>query len=385
MAKSSRLLIDEEPLQVIPSLAVKLGLNRAIFLQQLHYWLQKSDHSRDGRKWIYNTFDEWAHQFPFWSSEAVRKIARQLQEKKLIKTTAKYNHRKSDRTLWYTIDYENFNKLLDQPDESTEGVYQPDESTEQPDKSTDLQPDKSTQRYQRLPETTTENSVRVEDGSSTEKSTEKEPKPVRPVPMGKFGISELMDRVNAARAQGKSIHDPVELGAFGRLFKARSKRSNIDTLLVALDYMVAKASGDIPGEPKAWCGLDTALDIVDAGWTPGQSNENVSRLRHDGTPEPLVALLEASGDLSRYADVARQFDFTSATNPPWKIATELGGTKEEQQRNLTRIRSVVGVTEKTKRSKEEEAKQRQMFDDLLLRQMNGEDIPQEMFQEVLDG
>ena len=36
---SSKLLIDEPPLQVLPSLALKIGLNEAIILQQVHYWL----------------------------------------------------------------------------------------------------------------------------------------------------------------------------------------------------------------------------------------------------------------------------------------------------------------------------------------------------------
>ena len=35
------LLISEPPLQVLPSLAVKIGLNEAIVLQQIHYWLLK--------------------------------------------------------------------------------------------------------------------------------------------------------------------------------------------------------------------------------------------------------------------------------------------------------------------------------------------------------
>ena len=35
----SRLLINENPLQVLPTLAVKIGLNEAMILQQMHYWL----------------------------------------------------------------------------------------------------------------------------------------------------------------------------------------------------------------------------------------------------------------------------------------------------------------------------------------------------------
>jgi len=36
----SKLLIDEYPLQVLPSLAVIYGLNEAIILQQVHYWIK---------------------------------------------------------------------------------------------------------------------------------------------------------------------------------------------------------------------------------------------------------------------------------------------------------------------------------------------------------
>jgi hypothetical protein len=44
---TSRLLIHEPALQVLPSLAVAIGLNEAIFLQQLHYWLVSSKHEHE--------------------------------------------------------------------------------------------------------------------------------------------------------------------------------------------------------------------------------------------------------------------------------------------------------------------------------------------------
>jgi len=54
-----KLLINENPLQVLPGLAKMIGLNEAIFLQQLHYWLDKSAHNLDERRWIYNTAAGW--------------------------------------------------------------------------------------------------------------------------------------------------------------------------------------------------------------------------------------------------------------------------------------------------------------------------------------
>jgi hypothetical protein len=89
----------------LPSLAKLIGLNEAIFLQQLHYWLIKSQHEYDGRKWVYNTFEEWQKQLPFWSIITIKRIVQSLRKAGLVSTTAQYNKMQVDRTLWYTIDY----------------------------------------------------------------------------------------------------------------------------------------------------------------------------------------------------------------------------------------------------------------------------------------
>jgi hypothetical protein len=109
---NNRLLISEPPLQVLPSLAVKVGLNQAIFLQQLHYWLQKSNHKHAGKRWVYNTYEGWREQFPFWRSLTTLKlIVKRLVDAGLVITTDKYNKKPTDRTLWYTIDYKKLNEL----------------------------------------------------------------------------------------------------------------------------------------------------------------------------------------------------------------------------------------------------------------------------------
>ncbi len=112
MENSSSLLINEPPLQVLPSLANQIGLNEAIFLQQLHYWLGRSKNKREGRKWVYNTYDEWqAENFPFWSTVTIKRIALKLESTGLIISRSDLNRMKYDRTKWYTIDYDALNKL----------------------------------------------------------------------------------------------------------------------------------------------------------------------------------------------------------------------------------------------------------------------------------
>lgn len=110
----SKLLIDEQPLQVLPSLANLLGLNKAIFLQQVHYWLQKSEHIREGKRWIYNTYSEWQEQFPFWSIETIKRTVRSLEADGVVETTDRFNRYKMDHTKWYTIDYETLDLLYEE-------------------------------------------------------------------------------------------------------------------------------------------------------------------------------------------------------------------------------------------------------------------------------
>ncbi len=112
----SKLLISESPLQVLPSLAVKIGLNEAIFLQQLHYWLNASKHEADGKRWIFNTYQEWVDQFPFFSERTIKRIVERLKELSLIETTKQLNRDKFNHTLWYTIDYEQLENVTNNSD-----------------------------------------------------------------------------------------------------------------------------------------------------------------------------------------------------------------------------------------------------------------------------
>jgi DNA-binding PadR family transcriptional regulator len=111
MNKSSRLLINENPLIILPSLAVKIGLNEAIILQQIQYWLSTSQNVIDGKKWIYNTINQWVEQFPFLSRSTVQRTLRNLEKKGLIESK-QIKKENWDRTKWYTINYDNVNLLI---------------------------------------------------------------------------------------------------------------------------------------------------------------------------------------------------------------------------------------------------------------------------------
>lgn len=107
----SKLLIDDYPIQVLPKLAKVIGLNEAIILQQLHYWLNsKSAKMIKGKRWIHNTYEEWQVQFPFWSVATVKRTLTSLSKQNLI-IKANYNKAGFDKTIWYSIDYDKLEEV----------------------------------------------------------------------------------------------------------------------------------------------------------------------------------------------------------------------------------------------------------------------------------
>lgn len=111
MAKSERdrKLLNEKPLLVLPSLAKVLGLNAAIIVQQIYYWLTinegKGSNFEDGYYWTFNSIGRWQKQFPFWSKKTIERALRKV-EKSGIVVSGCYNKRSFDRTKWYRIDYD---------------------------------------------------------------------------------------------------------------------------------------------------------------------------------------------------------------------------------------------------------------------------------------
>lgn len=100
MNAKQQLLISDKSLILLPKLAVKIGLNEAVFLQQLHFWLVRSKNSIDGKMWVYKTFEEWQKEMPFLSVRTLKRVVSNLKKKKLITTKQKVHKQ------WYSINYE---------------------------------------------------------------------------------------------------------------------------------------------------------------------------------------------------------------------------------------------------------------------------------------
>lgn len=102
----SLLFNKEEILLVNRRLAALIGLNEAIVLQQIHYWVKKKGGGveHQGCRWVFNTLERWQEQFPFWSQDTVKRALAALKAKGLIRVE-KLAQVGRDRTNYYTVDY----------------------------------------------------------------------------------------------------------------------------------------------------------------------------------------------------------------------------------------------------------------------------------------
>ena len=99
----NNLLLDEHPLLVMPKLATLIGLNESIVLQQVHYWLKSKEQRQqdfiDGHYWVYNTYEQWQEQFPFWSIRTLKRIFTSLENSGFL-LSANHNKTGFDKTKW---------------------------------------------------------------------------------------------------------------------------------------------------------------------------------------------------------------------------------------------------------------------------------------------
>lgn len=55
-------------------LANCIGVDEAIIVSQIKYWMDRTEHVYDERKWVYNTIESWSEQFSFWSKDKVFRL-----------------------------------------------------------------------------------------------------------------------------------------------------------------------------------------------------------------------------------------------------------------------------------------------------------------------
>lgn len=86
--------------------AMEYGVNCAIILQNLYYWVEKNraneKHFYDGMYWTYNSVKAFEELFPYLSSKQIRSALNKLIDDGII-VDGNYNDSAYDRTKWYAV------------------------------------------------------------------------------------------------------------------------------------------------------------------------------------------------------------------------------------------------------------------------------------------
>jgi uncharacterized phage protein (TIGR02220 family) len=100
------LLLKVKPLVISPMLALRIGINEAIVLQQICYWLEDTTAGieYDGKRWVYNSINAWNEQFPWWTAKTIQRTVSSLKNMGLI-YVEQLKKRQHDQTNYYAINY----------------------------------------------------------------------------------------------------------------------------------------------------------------------------------------------------------------------------------------------------------------------------------------
>lgn len=107
-----------------PPVARAFGDRPALILQQIRYWMDlnqiadmqypadKRMHFKDGRWWVFNTYDEWKRaNFDFWSKRTIERHIKDLENRGVL-IAESFNKGGGDMTRWYTIDFDVMDRLI---------------------------------------------------------------------------------------------------------------------------------------------------------------------------------------------------------------------------------------------------------------------------------
>lgn len=101
-------LSNSPSLQTNPQLAISIGVNRTIILQQIMYWLKKNEergiNNFNGCYWCYNSVSEWkANDFPFFSESTIDRCIDDLTKAGIL--IASKTRENGKVVKWLTVDY----------------------------------------------------------------------------------------------------------------------------------------------------------------------------------------------------------------------------------------------------------------------------------------
>lgn len=254
----SHLLINEQALQVLPSLALAVGLEESIVLQQLHYWLNNPKNEgrvdENGNKWVYNTYSQWREDnFPFWTDEQIKRYFLSL-EKQGVVIAEQLDAKRRDMRKFYRIDYEFLHEIEQSVKPKNQSPIMQNSTMQQVESAPSIDSNShDVKMNQRLPENTT---LRAEKKPDL--------------------MDAILDQERSAQAAKNS----------GKAWMHRTKFSFNEHVLALADKAV-----QIFGEPSK---KDVTLWVMEIGsWVDaGARGEDWKRAREivSGYSQPVVSI-----------------------------------------------------------------------------------------------
>lgn len=111
-----RYIIDENCLLVSPTLATVFDLEKAIIIQQIHYFIcinrQRKEHDcykKRGHFWMYCTPAKWQEMLPFISPTSLKRKMKELEQTGVL---VRFQSHIDDYLTYYRLDYECLAKII---------------------------------------------------------------------------------------------------------------------------------------------------------------------------------------------------------------------------------------------------------------------------------
>lgn len=125
---ASTYLDEEDLLPISVRLAELLGLDEAVVLRQIYYWLgdRRRPAVRDGHRWVCPAHVPFWESLAFRSTKTIQRVLQRLERDGLLHSSTAYNASPRDRTKWYTVDFAALEGLEDTAHEDAVAPNNPD-------------------------------------------------------------------------------------------------------------------------------------------------------------------------------------------------------------------------------------------------------------------
>ncbi|MGO2334325.1 conserved phage C-terminal domain-containing protein [Providencia sp.] len=316
---SSLLLLKTRPQIVIPELAVRLGLNEALLLQQVQYWLSEttSGVEYEGHRWIYNTIEEWRVQFPYFSESTIKRGFNNL--KKLgVLNIEQINKRTHDRTNYYSINYEHtllsdevkLNSSNSSPEATRTGQNDLIDKRKMNRSNSTKMTSSNGANCPDLTESTTENTQEITTESNSSCQVHAEPDHAQIV------LEHFNKITNSSYRDSKTT--------MGHIRARLAENYTADNLILVADYLTAKWLNDIE-----WSQYLRPMTVF--GKEKFESYHQISQKWHDkGRPVCINKKWVKEGEVVVTVDpVERDTVFTQIFSTGWKPANRIQAIAKE--------------------------------------------------------